>query len=557
MIALQPRGRARTSGRARLARNPPARPVTYPQPLHHTTTAMPVEGMPSEWTARVLVLRKSNGAVEIYAPLLAYMKAHPHKSDTWQNDIARALGLLWDFAQTRAPAEGSSPLQMERSFLKGLFRAFALALMKGTAPDGRDPTGLHWPPGTRPVAVKMIKRIEDFAAWCHVDGPAGELGPDPLRLPDDGPTFTDVLVWARLRNVKMMKHLEAEPKAVRRRGIVDLGRATRGNDLEPVKAFPTKDIGRLIWEGHRRPAAANGEASYGVHNIRDQMMAILDGWGGLRRSEGLHLWVGDVTEHPEHPGHALVVLHHPTEALVEYPDPIARELTIGTRAEALRTVYGLSARSEVTRGRYHAGWKGMSLDKDNRAIVHWLDDRAASLFWVLYLTYLRYVRSDVMARRKATGGRDHPFLFVSERRNRNGPTWTPVGDPYSAQAYERNHKAAVLRIGLPYGKKHGTTTHGLRHMYGAALANLAVGTEIVRKAMHHVSPLSQLVYMVPDPETTDARLREAWNRIEAGASFPMAGSDKGGALDSDALGRDTVQALQRLRAAITGGGGVE
>ena len=218
----------------------------------------------------------------------------------------------------------------------------------------------------------------------------------------------------------------------------------------------------------------------------------------------------------------------------------------------LNRVFNLTPRTDVTRGGYHAGWKGMSLDKDRRAIVHWLDDAAGALFWVLYLTYLRYVRKAVMERRSALGGYDHPFLLVTEGADGNGEA--VIGSPYTLRAYTRNHRAAVLRMELPYGKVHGTTTHGLRHMYGRSLAGLKLPPEIIRKAMHHVSPLSQLVYTAPDNAATNAHLLEAWKRVEMGAlSAPVSG---GAFVHASDLSEDTTLALLRLKSSITGGGGI-
>lgn len=551
MIATGLREEVGIAGHAHRQREGQARPVTYPQPSHHATMPRRVQGMPKGWTARVLVLRRRDGSVEIYGSLLAYMRAHPARSATWQNDAARALGLFWDYSCATGMAPTSSALGEGAGFVQDHFRAFALALLKGTITDGRDPLGLYWPSSSRSVARKMVRKIEDFAQWCeHRSGRS--TGRNPLRPPDDGLTFTDILVWSRLRKVGMLSHLDGQPRKLRRESVVDLGRDARGHDLEAAKFFPREHAGRLIWEGHRRPRANSGVL--GTYNVRDQMMALLDGWGGLRQSEGLHLWVNDVVENSDKPGHAVVVLYHPTEAKVAYVDPISGRPATDTRAEVLNRIFGLQARNEVKRGRYHVGWKGMDLDRNHRAIVHWADDNAAKLFWALYLTYL-HERKRTMDRRRSMGGRDHPFLLLSEGEDRNADR-AEIGAPYSLQAYERNHKAAVRRIGLPYRKDAGTTTHGLRHMYGRTLADLRLPPGIIRKAMHHVSPLSQLVYVAPDNGTTDARLSEAWARLTSGQVELVGAAPAHAALDPAALSNDTTLALLRLRASITGGGGI-
>jgi hypothetical protein len=552
MIAAGLREEVGIAGRAHRQREAQARPVRYPLPSHHATVTRRLAGMPTGWSARVLVLRMPNGSVEIYAPLLAYMRDYPLRSATWQNQVSRALGLFWDYSRAAASnAMGKSGI----AILQAHFRAFALALRTGTITDGRDALGLYWPSSKRSVVRRTVMRIEEFAKWCE-RGSAAARDLNPTRPPDDALTFTDLLVWSRLRGILTLKHLATEARLVRRPSVVDLGPATKGYGLEPVKSFPLEDAERLIWEGHRRPGAKSTADGFDQYNVRDQMMALLDGWGGLRQSEGLHLWIDDVVEHPDKAGHAVVVLHHPSESMVDYPDPITRGWAHASRAEVLARLYGLRPRNEVMRGRYHVGWKGMDLDGNHRAVVHWLDDGAAALFWTLYKYYLRFVRAPLMKRRRSQGGGDHPFLLVSESADRGPRGIGLVGSPYSVQAYERNHRAAVLRLGLPYGKKRGTTTHGLRHMYGRALAELRLSPGIIRKAMHHVSHLSQLVYVAPDNATTDARLREAWDRVDAGRlGLPPVDLEKG-ALDPNALADDTTRALLRLRVNFENGGGL-
>ncbi|HEY2754654.1 MAG TPA: hypothetical protein VGJ01_02805 [Pseudolabrys sp.] len=131
--------------------------VNEPQPLHHVTVVKRLQHMPNGFTARVLILRRPDGTAEPYIPLIRYQAAHPHRSSSWQNTISRALGLLWDYA--------NSQLRFETP--RDLFRSFALALISGTIEaDGDDPTGLLWPSTHRDRAVRLVKAIEAFAEWC-------------------------------------------------------------------------------------------------------------------------------------------------------------------------------------------------------------------------------------------------------------------------------------------------------------------------------------------------------------------------------------------------------
>lgn len=518
-----------------------------PMPLYHATMAMPVDGMPNGWTARVLHLRKPDGTTEPYKRLIDYMKAHPRRSRTWQDTAARALGLFWDFCQTRGTTiiRGMLVLktqeQLSTASQRELFRAFALALISGTVKDGQDDSGLFWPRTPLARANGLVRSIEDFARWCDEDGGRSDLSltTGPL-LPQNGLGITELLVWGRMRNLLMLKHISS-PTLVSRENVVDLGGDPRGSTAEPVKFFPLDHIDRLLWEGHKRPGREHDPNPFTKFNVRDQMITLLDGWGGLRRSEGLHLWVQDVVEEPGKLGHALVVLNHPSEARVLFTDPITGREVETTREEVLNRRYQLRPRHLVQRTRYHAGWKGMDLNRRHQAFVYWLDDAAGALFWVLYLGYIRYVRKPVMEQRLRQGGRDHPFLFVSEGEAHREGDQALIGDPYSAKAYERNHEAAVRRIGLEHRKDLGTTTHGLRHSYGQTLMNLGVPAAVIKKGLHHRHALSQVPYTVPTRETVNAELNAAWAR------------SRGESVLVPPLGHESARALRNLHDFITSG----
>lgn len=512
-----------------------------PLPLFHATMAMPIEGMPTGWSARVVLLSRPDGAIEPLGSLVEYMKAYPTRSRTWQDNVARGVGLLWDFCRSR-----SSTFAIEeaggRAAQRRVYREFALALLTGTMRDGYDESGLFWPPVPRDRVQVLLRAVEDFAAWCHSERDGADRISALAAEPRGALDFTDLLVFGRMRQVSMLAHIQ-QPRQVRRGSIVDLGRSASGPSVEPVKFFPPEHVERLLWEGHVRPGRRHETNPFLRYNVRDQMIALLDGWGGLRRSEGFHLWVSDVVEDPTKPGHALVVLNHPDQAAVQYFDPLTKREVTGTRGAALEALYRLRPRNEVKRGRYHAGWKGMDLDRNAQATVVWLDQNASALFWVLYLGYIRFVRRPIMEMRAARGGRDHPFLFVSEGEAGHGDGPAKPGDPYSIQAYERNHEAAVRRIGLDYGKDYGTTTHGLRHGYGQTLVRLGVPAQVIKKGLHHRHYLSQAPYVAPDRSQINATLSGAWEQLKSGRSSHVA-----------PLGGETSRTLYRLSEFITSGG---
>ncbi|WP_456635837.1 hypothetical protein [Bradyrhizobium sp. USDA 10063] len=514
------------------------RPADGPQPIHHVTVPMPVEGMAEGWTARVLCLSRPDGVVETFGPLLKYFKAHSTRGSSWQDTAAQALGLLWDYGiATKDRYPDRSP--------RNLFRDFALALAKGTiATDATDPTGLFWPATPYTRCKSLIKAIEKFAEWCDAEErTSSPISPEFVPLvPQTSEHVTAMLRWSRLRETSMLKHITHAPRA-RKRSTIDHGPDPRGRGPEPVKFFPPEHAARLLWDGYKAPGTESEPNIFLRYNVRNMMIALLDGWGGLRRSEGLHLWVQDVIEDPNNLEHALVVLNHPSEAKVEFTDPITRRVEIVTRREFLKREHGLLPRHEVTRGAYHAGWKGMDLDREYRACVFWIDPDAGALFWVLYWGYLNYVRTPIMAERIKLGGRNHPFLFVSARGDESGDDPTLPGEPYSEAAYERAHEAAVKRIGLAHRKYLGTTTHGLRHLYGQTMQDLGVPPQVIKKGLHHRNYLSQAPYTVPDNAKTNQKLREAQEKIVKGEIRAIA-----------PIAESTAEALLKISEFVAGGG---
>lgn len=479
-----------------------------PHPLHHVTVTRRFSDMPKHFTARVLLLRQPDGCVETCIPFAEYLRAHRSYSDTWQCDHARALGLFWDYCVVHSELKWT-PRQ--------LFREFAVVLLEGTLDRDRETVArdLLWPPVPLMRARRLIGCLEQFAKWHSTQHNAGpDLISESTKIdPSSSHGLMNLLVWGRLRRLSMLQHLKRSPRTTYR-STTRVGRPLMaGKQTEHVKYFPADYAERLLWVGYLRNNHTTDSNIFLRYNIRDMMMALLDGWGGLRRSEGLHLWINDVQEEPTDPGHALVVLNHPGEGPAEYEDPLSGATIKTRRKNALQRLYGMRPRNEVLRGHYHVGWKGMALNADHQSCIYWIDQQAAALFLVLYRGYMRFVRPAVMAKRRAMGGADHPFLFVSHAIN--DKTGLP-GEPYSEKSYERNHRAAVLRIGLKHEKALGTTSQGLRHRYGQNLADLNVPPSVIREGLHHVSMFSQLVYTKPSPGKVNAILQGAQRNLVEG-----------------------------------------
>lgn len=368
-------------------------PASESMPLHHVATNYPLEG--TELTVRVLILRKPDGTTEMFSPLVEYMIAYANRSATWQYNVARALGLFWDYCQQVGPSlvfdRGVDPVRL-------IFRRFAYHLLNGTRKDGHciDATGLYWPKMTLDRATLLSRQIERFAQWCVREGYADRLGSFTGVTPTDGESAVAFLMASRLRNASLLHHIKVPSQTVSRVVTTnfDFGSSVVGSDIEPTKRFPTDYLERLLWEGHVRPRWRTSANPIERYNLRDQMVMLLQSFGGVRESEPFHLWVQDVCADPRNPEKAMVVLHHPSEGIV------TEGMKEYTRHEWLNR-YGLLPRNLSRQGNYHAGWKNLKVNKRKYAHVFWIDDVAATLFWTMYQAYVRLVRTPLMMQREA------------------------------------------------------------------------------------------------------------------------------------------------------------
>jgi integrase len=103
--------------------------------------------------------------------------------------------------------------------------------------------------------------------------------------------------------------------------------------------------------------------------------------------------------------------------------------------------------------------------------------------------------------------RSHPFAFVSFH-----PRY--IGQPYTINAFKDNYHRALRRIGLTPSKGDGLTPHGHRHAYGRRLQTTDVDPIVIRKALHHSSISSQVVYTTPSIRDVTNALSSSSRRLE-------------------------------------------
>ncbi|MBP7523682.1 MAG: site-specific integrase [Propionivibrio sp.] len=444
-------------------------------------------------------------------PLVDYMLISLHsRSHAWRSKLAQAVSLLIQYLSANEECF-ATPHEA--------FSAFVGRLVNGTVDeDGYDRSGLYWDTKNPRLANQLVQYLNDFTDWM-----AGRYGAVQINAWRQATEVEQIRAWAKWSRKKdraFLAHAMSRKKAAT---TIKMARAvsmavTPVFDREPVKNFPEDRIGDLLWKGFIVPGKQNSPRPEERINLRDILIVLLMRYGGLRISETLHLYVQDVVPDPFQPQKAYVRLYHPSlgKAPADWLDSKGRPMECN-RSAYLRGKYGLLPRNAKKGGAYYIGWKNLALDSQRMfADVHWFPSVAGEVFQKLWIFYM-------MQRSRLACG--HPFAFVTE-----------TGTPYGYDAFKAQFKTAVERIGLDHAKHFGTTPHGLRHAYGRDLTNAGVDPLIRKKALHHKSITSQLVYTELDRQKISQLLASASVEMSEGASIRAVGVFDMGFEDVDPLG---------------------
>lgn len=409
---------------------------------------------------------------------LRFLASKGAKSLSWHERAVFSLKLLIEFINAN-----------KQMFSKAseMLRAFSQALVEGTINPVTldDPSDLFWSPRRLEDANNLLSLITVYTDWL-----AEQPGHDKLRL---NPFFKATSTEQRLnwcayyhRHSRVfLNHLMGDEGDKNRLGFVRSIAIMKPQmfDVPSVKRFSENKIQKLLDEGFVR---AGSKADYSDHDKIDykgQAITLLMHYGGVRKSEALHLYINDIILDGKR-NEAIVRVYHPQ--IGNSPDPIFK-----TRKEFLAKEYQLRPRNEVHKSeRLHLGWKAPLLtDKKGFFQVHFFPPSKAREFLLVWANYLKYQRVE------PAKGREHPYAFT----NRDG-------QPETIKNFQRLHVNAVRRIGLNHGKYHGTSEHGHRHSYGYRLAAHGFTQVEIQKAMHHKSPDSCLVYTQPSDDELRSRM---------------------------------------------------
>jgi len=384
---------------------------------------------------------------------------------------AQATGRFIEWLSVRAEEFKETP---KRSLL---YTAFVHDLRFGTYKGGSDSSGLNWTPTSDNNLKRLTDALLEFSDWLNL-----RYGTTMLNPIHHHASVTDQLIfwrkWNKQKAGSLLAHTkprataDADAHLSRQAGMP----RSRNGLLQEAKAFPVEHLDDLLWRGFVNPLNNDGLTPWEKYNLRDILITMLCAYGACRASEPLHLWVDDIFVDPEDPTLALVLIHEPSDGLVEYRDPLTGADRRTNRADFLQRFCG--GRKPLTRetGRRHAGWKGCLLTHRERKAyqVFWIDKDAGRLFLTLWRMYIQHVRPVTP---------QIPWAFL-----------TKDGQPLGVEGFDDSFRAAVRRIGLTPAKWRGTSSQALRHRYGQWLNELELSEKEGQVAMHHVNANSQKVY---------------------------------------------------------------
>ena len=440
----------------------------------------------------VLYLRGDCGLFVMWS-LVDYFVTFSSKSSTWQQNVARSVGLFYDYAQAR-----KSDIESKEKILK----YFVRDLRFGTVgvETHSDPTGLYWAPSSLNVVKRLIGSLKTFISWVEIEQKENAGLSTFIRKCD---TYEDVTIKAliagrSIAKFSIMEHIK-DPKNIARelteKQLVfgySLGSDPLNSlsSIREYKRFPTELIAPMLEYGFIKNNASDDP--FEREDITAKMIFILLVHCGLRRSEPLHLWVCDVN--PLADTGCRVTLYHPSFAPTKiHGEHSDRKLYLLKR--------NLRPRNDNYNNKsYKAGWKNLAVDtKQFSADVFFIHESSQAIFGELYILYLNRYRKSLMQKYINNNGTDHPFLFVSSGRDQNtGKSYE--GSPYSMAAFEKAYNKALDRIEIrlnriiPRGKESHMNPHCLRHHYAKAMSEAGVEDQVIQKALHHRTINSQEAY---------------------------------------------------------------
>ena len=415
------------------------------------------------------VLLTEQGIIE---PLLDYLISHDtDRSLSWKNRVVFACQLLLEYMSANQNLFQAPDL---------LFSHFVHRLQAGTINEtGEDESELYWLPRRISNVNQLLSALNQFTDWLSI-----HRGSEPLNPLIEATNYQQQLnyaAWHKRNQHQFLGHLKSNKQSY----LMKQTRKIRGKrDVIQI------DSDAISFSENLFPKfllCGLGNAKDSRVALRDQLILLLMHGAGVRESDALHLWVHDVLIDNMDENNALVRLYHPEDGRA--PDNWKGRNKQHTRSAYLQELYGLKPRNRLV-GTKRVGWKTKIVDhQDNYIHLHWFPAFYGVLFKKLWLRYLNCLLPIE---------RNHPYAFISFSRNE-------MGQPLTLNAFNQGYKAGLVRIGLVSSKSQGRSPHAHRHAYGRRLTKAKLDPILIKKALHHSSLNSQLVYTTPGiQDVTDA-----------------------------------------------------
>ncbi|WP_342649237.1 gamma-mobile-trio recombinase GmtY [Pseudomonas sp. REB1044] len=417
---------------------------------------------------------------------LRYLAHNNTKSSSWKEKSTQAVKLLVEYINANVGLFNQTTK---------LLASFVRALTEGTIDPRvlKDPTNLFWLPRSSEHCSDLLFLITDYTDWLARQSDFKIKRANPFRQATSTEQRMNWCAFHNKRNRVFLNHLMDPDKYSE---ALCTAREVKGpqrppENIAPAKKFPEDKIDLLIYQGFIMPEF--NHANVPQPDYKGQALTLLMHYGGLRKSEALHLYLSDIILDDKN-NEAIVRVHHPANG----KSPDEQYLT---RKQFLAIHYGLIPRTEhLKTERLHLGWKNPVLDhKDGYFAVKFFPGHKAQEFLNVWIKYLKFQRVD------PDPEYDHPYAFTNSK-----------GEPETLKNAQRLHKLAVERIGLLHRKIVGTSEHGHRHSYGYRLRENGFNQIDIQKSMHHRSPDSCLVYIQPTDEEIRQKMaasHESWSTL--------------------------------------------
>jgi len=416
---------------------------------------------------------------------LRFLAFKNEKSESWKVRAVFSLKLLIEFTHANDNVFNSTT---------ELLRAFSQSLVEGTIDPStlEDPSNLFWSPRKPEDANALLSFITIYTDWLTYQPGYNSQRINPYVKATSTEQRLNWCAYYHKHGRVFLNHLSERKYDVSQLEYVRSVRTPQASiiDTPSVKRFPETEIEGLLEKGFIRGRVSVAAPDVERIDYKGVAITLLMHFGGIRKSEVLHLYVHDIDFDLKRT-EAIVRVYHPQFG----SSPIE---PYKTRKEFLAKEYRLRPRNEYLQSkRLHLGWKSPLLsDKRHFFQVHFFPASKASEFLLAWANYLKYQRVP------PSEGASHPYAFTNSK-----------GQPETLKNFQRLHTRAVARIGLKHEKYHGTSEHGHRHSYGYRLAANGFSEVEIQKAMHHKSSSSCLVYTQP----SDTELRNKMIGVEKDA----------------------------------------